>query len=65
MMHDITLNSAGERFLIDLAGDLDADRIRILADANAGFALHMAAWDHDLADRAAQRALDAMKGIGA
>lgn len=65
MMHDTTLNSAGERFLIDLAGDLSPIRERILAEANAGFALHMAAWDCDFADRGAQRALDAMKAIGA
>lgn len=64
MMHDTTLTSAGERFLIDLASDLAPICDGILAEANAGFALHMAAWDWDFADRGAQRALDAMKAIG-
>ncbi len=62
MMHDITLNSRGERMLIEMAAGLDADRRETVAEANAGFALHFAHFDSLYADARAH--LDAAKAIG-
>lgn len=61
MMHDITLNSAGERCLIEMAAGLDADRRETVAEANAAFALHFAHFDSLYAHARAH--LDAMKAI--